>query len=311
ALGPIRVRQFGGITPGVWLSGTAATNRAFLGLVNENSVGIMGAVAGWALQADVNTANVGIKVAPGATNALTVSGNSFLNGNAGVGVDAPTTPASLKFDVAGRARFRDASGLMAAIQLFNTASSAPQDRALVGLQSDTNVGFFGNTGGGWGLLMNTTTGAVTAGVSLYGERVWSNNVHTEVNATTLISYVGSTNNVYVQVPNMLITFTLATVRPVWFYFHLPGVEMGSINSWTVGFRLTLDGNEIVGTEPVLNHTDYHQRTVTLSKLVSFVAAGIHTVRAEWWVSSNGVTMFGCRSGGGGSAGQRLLQVIEL
>src|SRR5258705_37882 len=40
--------------------------------------------------------------------------------------------------------------------------SGPQnDRAFVGMSDDTHIGFWGNTGAGWGLTMDTTSGVVS------------------------------------------------------------------------------------------------------------------------------------------------------
>jgi hypothetical protein len=61
-------------------------------------------------------------------------------------------------DVGRRMRVRQASDSSAGIWFFQSTPAA--DRAFVGMADDTHVGFWGNTGAGWGLRMDTGTGAV-------------------------------------------------------------------------------------------------------------------------------------------------------
>ena len=63
-------------------------------------------------------------------------------------------------DVARRMRVRQGNGGSAGIWLFQTG---PQnDRAFVGMADDTQIGFWGNTGAGWGVTMDTTSGQLNA-----------------------------------------------------------------------------------------------------------------------------------------------------
>jgi len=78
------------------------------------------------------------------------------NGNVGIGVTDP----AYTMDVASRMRIRSKPGFTAGIWLNNEANSALA--SFVGMQADNQVGFFG-LGTGWGLLMNTTTGAISFG----------------------------------------------------------------------------------------------------------------------------------------------------
>jgi len=75
------------------------------------------------------------------------------NGNVGIGASNPT----FKLDLAGRMRIRSAPNETAGIWLNNDANNASP--AFIGMQTDTKVGFYG-TGSGWGLTMNTTSGAL-------------------------------------------------------------------------------------------------------------------------------------------------------
>ena len=79
------------------------------------------------------------------------------DGNVGIGTDAP----GFKLDVADRMRVRQGSAQSAGISFFQNTPNA--DRAFVGMADDNQVGFFGGTGGGWGLVMDTTSGNVGIG----------------------------------------------------------------------------------------------------------------------------------------------------
>jgi hypothetical protein len=74
-----------------------------------------------------------------------------ISGFVGVG----TSP-GFRLDVADRMRVRQGGTASAGIWFFQTAPNA--DRAFVGMATDTSVGFWGNTGAGWGLQMDTTNG---------------------------------------------------------------------------------------------------------------------------------------------------------
>ncbi|MFE9960559.1 hypothetical protein [Micromonospora sp. NPDC005299] len=83
-------------------------------------------------------------------------------------------------DVARRMRVRQGGDASAGIWFLQSTPNA--DRAFVGMADDTHVGFWGNTGAGWGLLMDTSTRAVLFGgdfgrpdgpatLSLFGSRL--------------------------------------------------------------------------------------------------------------------------------------------
>ena len=74
-------------------------------------------------------------------------------GSVGIGTPIP----GYKLDVADRMRVRQAKDT-AGIWFYQTKPA--KDQAFVGMSTDTKVGFWGNTGAGWGLVMDTTTGNV-------------------------------------------------------------------------------------------------------------------------------------------------------
>jgi hypothetical protein len=74
-------------------------------------------------------------------------------GNVGIGVNNP----QFLLDVNGRMRVRNGNGTAGVV--FMDAANA-NNRGIVGMEDDNNIGFYGYNGGGWGLSMNTATGAV-------------------------------------------------------------------------------------------------------------------------------------------------------
>ena len=65
-------------------------------------------------------------------------------------------------DVARRMRVRQGGDGSAGMWLFQTGPQA--DRAFVGMADDNHVGFWGNSGPGWGMVMNTVSGDVGIGL---------------------------------------------------------------------------------------------------------------------------------------------------
>ena len=80
------------------------------------------------------------------------------NGNVGIGTITP----GFNLDVADRMRVRQGNSLSAGVWFFQNAPNA--DRAFVGMATDDRVGFWGNTGANWGIVMDTTSGSVGIGV---------------------------------------------------------------------------------------------------------------------------------------------------
>jgi hypothetical protein len=91
----------------------------------------------------------------GFTERMRVKGN----GNVGIGNNDPT----YKLDISGRLRIRS-DGNTAGIWLNNSTND--QLRGFIGMFDQDQLGLYGGAGGGWGLTMSTSTGAVQANNSL-------------------------------------------------------------------------------------------------------------------------------------------------
>jgi hypothetical protein len=78
----IRLRQGPSGEAGLWLFQTTPNaDRAFIGMQNDNLVGLFGAAgANWALNMDVTNGNLGVRASPAAPWALYVNGDEYVNG---------------------------------------------------------------------------------------------------------------------------------------------------------------------------------------------------------------------------------------
>jgi hypothetical protein len=97
-------------------------------------------------------------------------------GNVGIGTVTP----GFKLDVTDRMRVREGPSGTAGIWLHQLTPNT--DQAFVGMASDTSVGLWGNTGAGWGLVMDTSSGNV--GIKA-----------TPFTALTIAGSIGFTNSV--------------------------------------------------------------------------------------------------------------------
>ncbi|MBS1625767.1 MAG: collagen-like protein [Bacteroidetes bacterium] len=102
------------------------------------------------------------------TNSATERMRITSTGRVGIGTNAP----GYILDVNGRSRIRTGGGT-AGIWFMNNANSS--DAAFVGMNDDTHVGFWGNTGAGWGVVMNTTNGYWGIGTATPNYRLSVNN----------------------------------------------------------------------------------------------------------------------------------------
>ncbi|MCS7161857.1 MAG: hypothetical protein NZ958_00815 [Bacteroidia bacterium] len=72
--------------------------------------------------------------------------------NVGIGTSNP----QYRLDVVGRARIQQQGTQTAGIWFYQTTPNA--DRAFVGMANDDYVGFWGNAGANWGMVMNVANG---------------------------------------------------------------------------------------------------------------------------------------------------------
>jgi hypothetical protein len=221
----------------------------------------------------------------------------IVNGAVGIGVTDP----GFRLDVGGRSRFRDGGGgNTAGFWLHNPAAAAPKDRAFIGLANDNMVGLYGNTGAGWGLQMNTTTGNVTV-----GGRCYDNKYRNEI---WVAGQVLNNNALpYRIIPGMSVTFSIPNNRYIWVWAHLPGVQVtgGDGAHSAAYFNMTLDGGEIAFTRQEFHNNGWELRDVTLTRLF-VLGAGSHTIAINWAVGAGGGQVGCCWYGDA-----RKLMVVEL
>lgn len=110
----------------------------------------------------VNATAIGARAVVSQSHSLVLGSIANVNGaigdtNVGIGTTAP----AFRLDVVGRARLKQklgSSGTADSAGLWFFQNTPNAERAFVGMENDTSVGFFGNNGGDWGLVMNTQTG---------------------------------------------------------------------------------------------------------------------------------------------------------
>jgi hypothetical protein len=81
------------------------------------------------------------------------------NGNIGIGNTNP----SYLLDVSNRMRLRSGGDIFSTAGMWLNNLSNTSEAAFIGMDSNDRVGFFGNTGAGWGLVMNNNNGNIGIG----------------------------------------------------------------------------------------------------------------------------------------------------
>jgi hypothetical protein len=137
------------------------------GAGNNNT--IVGSFADLGSDNLTNATAIGANAVVSQSNSLVLGSINGINGatsNTNIGIG--TTTPGFKLDVVGRARFKQSvenTGPTDSAGFWFFQNTPDVDRAFVGMESDNGVGFFGNNGGGWGLVMNTQTGNVGMGTT--------------------------------------------------------------------------------------------------------------------------------------------------
>lgn len=124
---------------------------------NDASKRIELRVDGSAVDLQSETSDLYLRSNGGASNNRVIINPFPADGNVGIGTRTP----EFKLDVSERMRVRQGDTGSAGIWFHQTVPNS--NRAFVGMVNDDLVGFWGNTGAGWGMVMNTTSGNVGIG----------------------------------------------------------------------------------------------------------------------------------------------------
>ena len=141
--------------------GTAAPDRAltlqgagstYLNVKGNNGTQeiLLGADAGGGMVSTMTNHDLQLRAGANVTRVIIKA-----DGKVGIGTNAP----GFQLDVNDRTRLRQGPSGTAGMWFFQTTPN--NDRAFVGMADDNSVGFWGNTGAGWGLRVDTTSGAVS------------------------------------------------------------------------------------------------------------------------------------------------------
>lgn len=196
---PVDVNQ----TPGVWLY--KSDNSALLGFIgtqNNQNIGFFGGPvnSGWGFVYDA------------------------VNSRVGIGLSDP----QFLVDINGRIRLRHANAEEPGIWLNNNTNSGTS--AFIGLQNNTQVGFYGTGGIGWGLTMNVANGAISINGSAGANKnilmsngansapVWTamgNVMQSYVSGVTSLTQIGGSTEV--DLPNNTMNITVDVPSRIFLY----------------------------------------------------------------------------------------------
>ncbi len=344
--GRMRIRSEGSnaSSAGIWLNNNANNaSPAFVGMESDNIVGFygVGSPNGWGLTMNTGTGNIGIGTSvPGfpLNFPSTIGDKISLYGNSGthygfgiqgslLQIHTSTVGDNIAFgygssssfterariindgeigmEVTGRLRLRTGTET-SGIWFANTQNAG---RAFAGLQSDSTVGFFGNTGAGWGFLMNTRTGALSIG----GSSGQAGQVLTNNGNSSSASWASPTRELYnntvkvqgttdvyidqgftfIDVPGLTYTFTITSTAKVLIHHNVYANSVVCSGCGGVGngidLQLFVNGNGLGMHKYIL---PYGNRMTISGVNITTLSAGTYTVNVKARASGSLGVWFG-------------------
>jgi hypothetical protein len=329
----IRLRGEGAAasSAGLWLYQRGVNgDRAFVGMNGDNVVGISGADGAWGLNMDVTTRNVGIRTAPAAAGgaALTMDGALAVIGSAAVtagltagganglvvttggrvGIGAsPAAGSGPALTVSGDAEMSGTLTIKPSGSLVVDSGNV-RSRSVITLYPNTDA--YGDTGlrvmhpGGTELMALDGSGNLKV-----SGRVSDAKARTQVAAFSTINITNTVNN---YAWNDIADMSLSLAGGTWLVvFQMGGVESRNVPKAIADFRILVDTNtQATYTTVTFHQGEWSAQTITMVVVVT-LAAGTHTVKAQWGVRApssptTNPSLYGC-----GNADHRSLMAIEL
>jgi trimeric autotransporter adhesin len=138
------------------VNNTAVGSNALSTNVTGYNNTVIGALADVTANNLTNATAIGYKAKVAASNSLVLGGIGADAVNVGIGIPVPI----FKLDVSDRIRLRQGVN-SAGLWLYQTAPG--NDRSFIGMEDDNHVGLYGNTGAGWGMVMDIANGFIGMG----------------------------------------------------------------------------------------------------------------------------------------------------
>jgi hypothetical protein len=133
-------------------------------------------------------------------------------------------------DVADRIRLRSSGNNTAGLWLNNPANTALA--AFIGVDASNNSGFYGNSGAGWGLVMNSTTGNVGIGTQTPSQRLTVNGSICYTGSIAACSDIRYKTNIF-PVSNALLS--LLAINPIYYNWKTEFKDKGFTGERQIGF----------------------------------------------------------------------------
>lgn len=330
----MRIRSGGdnNSSAGIWFNNNANdASPAFIGMESNDGIGFYGSDApgGWGLVMKTSTGNIGIGMSsPGFPlnfpntlgDKISLYGNSGSHYGFGIQgsllqVHSSGAGDDIAFGYGSSASFTERARIInsgeiglsvtgrlqlitgtetAGIWFKNAANSA---RGFVGLQSDTTVGFYGNNGAGWGLLMNTRTGAfsISGSQGLPGQVLTSNGLNspaiwsspTDQLYNNTVKVQGSSDVyidqgiTYVTIPGLNYTFTTFSNAKIIIHYAVYAYAPACPGTCSAGHPIDLEffvnGTGLGANKYYMGYG--YSMTLTGTNIAS-VPAGTHTINVK-------------------------------